>query len=45
MFGSDERSDVRRHVAVAGVGQLAAQADIMERFAQAGYQLLERLQA
>jgi len=32
-------------IAVAGAGQLAAQADIMETFARAGYELLERLQA
>ena len=38
-----EGPEFNAEVAVAGVGQLATQADIMETFAQAGYQLLERL--
>jgi hypothetical protein len=40
-----EGPEFQAEVAVAGVGQLAAQADIMERFAQAGFELLERLGA
>lgn len=40
-----EGPEFKGDIAVAGAGQLAAQADIMDSFARAGYELLERLQA